>query len=281
MVLRKDDFVAWRINWKDKAQNILEIAQELNLGLQSVVFLDDNPVERARVREAHPEVLVPHWPEDKLLYKSAFLSLTCFDTAAITAEDAERTAQYTSERKREALQKQTGSLDDWLKGLQIKVKAEPLNPANLQRTIQLLNKTNQLNLTTRRLNEAEMLEWTRTHNRALYAVSVSDRFGDAGLTGIVSVELDGEKGTLVDYVLSCRVMGRKVEHTLVHIAVEELRKRGATTVEARLVTTAKNKPCLTFWASESGFDRPADNHFTWDASRPYPLPDAITLELAR
>ena len=109
MVLREDDFVAWRINWQDKAKNIAEIARELNLGLQSVVFIDDNPVERARVREALPEVLVPEWPEDKLLYASTLRSLGCFDAPALSREDAERTELYAAERKRETLRVQVQS----------------------------------------------------------------------------------------------------------------------------------------------------------------------------
>src|SRR6185436_7160553 len=153
--------------------NIAELATELNLGLQSVVFVDDNPVERARVREALPEVLVPDWPEDKLLCPSALLALRCFDTPGITREDAERTQLYSAERKRDALMQQVGSLDDWLKGLAIRVKVEPLGAANLARTAQLLNKTNQMNLTTRRLAEPELSEWARGPGRSLWAVTVS------------------------------------------------------------------------------------------------------------
>ena len=276
MVLREDDFVAWRINWRDKAANILEIVKELNLGLQSVVFVDDNPVERARVREALPEVLVPEWPEDKYLYRSALAALRCFDVASITKEDAERTALYAAERKRERLQQTVGSIDEWLEGLGIRVSVEPLAAHNLQRTAQLLNKTNQLNLSTRRMTETELLEWSLAPNRRLWAASVSDRFGDAGLTGIVSVELDGERATIVDFVLSCRVMGRKVEAAMVHVAIGHARTAGAKRVDAKYLETAKNKPTLDFWRA-SGFTADGDL-FSWDTSTPFELPRAITLE---
>jgi FkbH-like protein len=149
MVLRQDDFVAWKINWQDKARNIAELAQALNLGLQSVVFIDDNPVERARVREALPEVLVPEWPEDKLLYPSTLLRLGCFDTPALSKEDLERTRMYAEEQQRERLQQQVGSIEEWLMTLGLQVQAEPLKPVNLARSTQLLNKTNQLNLSRR------------------------------------------------------------------------------------------------------------------------------------
>jgi FkbH-like protein len=277
MVLREDDFVAHRINWRDKAQNIADLTASLNLGLQSVVFIDDNPFERTRVREALPEVFVPDWPEDKLLYPSALLSLRCFDAPAVSSEDAARTEMYAAERKREALRAEVGSVDDWLRSLGIRVRVERLHAANLARTTQLLNKTNQLNLRTRRMTEAELSEWARGAGRWLYAVSVSDRLGDAGLTGILSLEAAGDVANVVDFVLSCRVMGRRVEETMVHLAVETARGNGLSRVVAELVPTAKNKPCLSFWEGSSF--RKDGLRFEWDAREPYPLPSVISLEL--
>ena len=278
MVLRPDDFVAMRINWGDKARNIAEIAEDLNLGLQSVVFIDDNPVERARVRETLPEVFVPEWPEDKLLYPSALRSLTCFDAPTISKEDLQRTAMYAAERKRDVLKQEVGSLDDWLMSLEIRVRAEPLGPANLARTTQLFNKTNQMNLSTRRLTEAELLEWTRDASRALWTITVSDRFGDAGLTGIVSAEADGDCCRIVDFILSCRVMGRQVEESMVHLAVEWARQRALCEVVAHYRPTAKNKPCHEFWKRSRFSTDAAEERFVWDAREPYPLPACITLD---
>ncbi len=280
MVLREEDFVAWRINWTDKARNVADLVASLNLGLQSTVFIDDNPVERARVREALPEVLVPEWPEDKLLYPAALDDLRCFDVTTLSAEDAERTRLYAAERQRETARAEVGSLDAWLATLEIRVRAEPVGPANVARAAQLLNKTNQMNLTTRRLTEAELLDWSGTPGQRAWAISVSDRFGDAGLTGVVSVAVEGGKGRVVDYLLSCRVMGRRVEETMVHLAVEGAMQLGAREVEAVLVPTRKNKPCLDFWA-RSGLDRTGPESFRWDAARGYPLPDCIRLEWRR
>ena len=279
MVLREDDFVGWKINWVDKAKNILDLTTELNLGLQSVVFIDDNPVERARVREALPEVLVPEWPVEKHRYAQALNELRVFDAPALSEEDLQRTRMYQEERQRDNLQKQVGSIDEWLKGLDIQVKAEPLASSNLARATQLLNKTNQLNLTTRRMTEAELLAWTQAPNRFFYAVSVSDRFGDAGLTGLVSVEIENGAARVVDYVLSCRVMGRKVEETMVHLAVASASGR-APTLTATHLPTAKNKPCLSFW-ERSEFTPGEGGVFSWDLSRAYPVPDAITLSWQR
>ena len=277
MVLKEEDFVGWRINWQDKARNIADLVADLNLGLQSTVFIDDNPFERARVREALPEVLVPEWPEDKLAYTSTLLSLRCFDTPSRTAEDAARTEMYVSDRKREELRTQVSSLDEWLLSLGLRVRIERLNAANLARTTQLLNKTNQLNLSTRRLTEPELTQWAETNGNWLWTLSVSDRLGDAGLTGILSLQADGTVGRVVDFVLSCRVMGRRVEETMVHLAVDTARTLSLEQIVADLIPTKKNGPCLEFW-QRSGFHREGATRFTWDARQEYPLPGVISLE---
>jgi FkbH-like protein len=277
MVLKEDDFVGWRINWQDKARNVADLVASLNLGLEAAVFIDDNPFERARVREALPEVLVPDWPEDKLAYAPALLSLHCFDSLTRTAEDAARTDMYVSDRKREELKSQVGSLDDWLKSLQLRVRVERINAANLARITQLLNKTNQLNLTTRRMTEPELKGWLAAPGRELLALSVSDRLGDAGLTGIVSLEAEGDVGKITDFVLSCRVMGRRVEETMVHLAVDAARKKSLRRVVAEWLPTKKNGPCLEFW-QRSGFQAETPTRFVWDAQNEYGLPEAIALD---
>lgn len=283
MVLRPENFVAWRINWHDKARNVADLVAELNLGLQSVVFIDDNPAERARVREALPEVLVPDWPEDKLLYPSTLLALRCFDAPAISREDAARTQLYAAEHERETSRQEVGSLDDWLLSIGLQVRAEPLTPASLPRAAQLLNKTNQMNLSTRRLTEAELRDWAQGPGRALWTLSVSDRFGDAGLTGILGVERDEQAATcrIMDFVLSCRVMGRRIEHTMAHLAVAWAREAGLRHVEAVYLPTAKNKPCHEFWMT-SGFEaEPDGQRFTWNVEHAYPLPTPVALRWDR
>jgi len=279
MVLKPEDFVGWKINWEDKAQNIAELVAELNLGLQSVVFIDDNPLERARVREALPEVLVPDWPEDCMLYKSALLGLRCFDVPAISQEDQARTKMYLSDRERRDLRKQVGDVNEWLKSLEMRVQVEELNPAGLQRTVQLLNKTNQMNLSTRRMTDSELLAWTGQPGHKLWTFRVSDRLGDSGLTGILSLEMDSSKARIVDFVLSCRVMGRKVEETMLHVAVHHARTAGATEIIAEYKPTAKNKPCQEFFR-KSGFTiGQPENLFCWDARQEYPALAAIRLEV--
>ncbi|HRV91443.1 MAG TPA: HAD-IIIC family phosphatase [Anaerolineae bacterium] len=278
MVLKIDDFAGWRINWQDKAQNVADLVTELNLGLQSVVFIDDNPVERARVREALPEVFVPEWPADKSLYTKTLMELTCFDTASISHEDKSRAEMYVTERKRNDLRQQMGSLDDWLKTLEISVKVEPLNPTNLPRTAQLLNKTNQMNLSTRRMTETELQAWLESGDRQLWTFRVADRFGDSGLTGIISLDVVDGAGQIIDFILSCRVMGRKVEETMLATAVNYAQSIGLKHVYAQYIPTAKNKPCLEFW-QRSGFEQNGQNDtFMWNAANCYCVPEHVTIQ---
>ena len=277
MVLRQADFAGWRINWEDKAQNIIDLAAELNLGLQSVVFIDDNPVERDRVRGTLPEVLVPEWPEDKTLYKHALLGLSCFETAAVSREDRDRARMYATERERTSLRLNTGSLDDWLASLEMRVRVDPLDEASLPRAAQLLNKTNQMNLSTRRLSEGELWEWAQGPGRGFWTIRVADRFGDAGLTGLLGLEVADQSARIVDYVLSCRVMGRKVEEAMAALAVRFARGQGVPELVAHYQPTAKNAPCLEFW-KRSGFDGDSSGRFSWKVAREYPMPGALTLE---
>ncbi|MBI3874569.1 MAG: HAD-IIIC family phosphatase [Verrucomicrobia bacterium] len=274
MILRDSDFAGWRINWSDKAQNMADLAAELNLGLQSIVFIDDNPVERARVREALPEVLVPEWPESPLLYVSALQSLRCFDAPAVSREDAARTQSYVSDRQRADLKKQAGSLDEWLKSLGIKVTVEPLSPANLKRATQLLNKTNQFNLATRRLTEPELDAWAKQPSRRAWAFRVADKFGDAGLTGLASLEVRDGVAHVVDFLLSCRVLGRKVEETMIAWLVARAKEFNAAEVRAEYLPTPKNKPVLEFW-QRSGFECADGTRFTRRVADGCAQPDCV------
>jgi FkbH-like protein len=276
MRLGEHDFVAWRIDWNDKAANIASLTEELNLGLQSVVFLDDNPAERARVAEELPEVLVPELPRDKTRYAQIVRSLTCFDTTAVNTEDRARTELYAAERQRTAEQATAASLDDWLASLKLAVTVEPLDERNLARIVQLLNKTNQMNLTTRRLTGPELEAWVAGGDRALWGLRVEDRFGDSGLTGIVSVDCEGTVARIVDLVLSCRVFGRQIERLMLHLAVDHARGGSREALVATYVPTAKNRPTLEFLDS-SGLDVTAAPTYRWDLSQPYPAPGFITV----
>ncbi len=275
MILHPEDFVAWRINWRDKAANIEEMVRELNLALDAVVFIDDSPAERARVREALPEVMVPEWPEQKMLRPAALQSLRCFDTPAVSAEDRARSTMYAADRRRTEA-RTVGSLDDWLRTLALRVNVTPLVAGDLKRIVQLLNKTNQMNLRTRRTTDADLMAWTANGPRQVWAFRVRDRFGDAGLVGVASAERLGEETHVTDFVLSCRVLGRDIERVMVRTIVDHARDAGARTVVAEYLPTPRNAPALQFW-QRSGFTRDGEV-FRWVASEPYGVPDFITVE---
>ncbi len=277
MVLRKSDFVAWRINWDDKAKNIFEIAQELNLGLDSIVFLDDNPFERERIKHSLPEVFVPELPTDPLLYKHFLMQLDCFNSNTISEEDRKRTELYSIEKQRLEHKNGFNDLEEWLKSIDIKVKCEELNSENLQRVLQLLNKTNQMNLLTARYTEKELLDRSFDDNHFTFAFSVKDNFGDAGLTGVIGLQVVDEVLIFTDFVLSCRVIGRKIEETMLSIAINLARKLNLKFVEAKYISTEKNKPCLDFF-QHSKFEE-QNNTFSWEVEKMYIRPYYIDLEL--
>jgi len=278
MVLKADDFSARRINWEDKAQSIVGIAHELGLGLESIVFIDDNPVERSRIRAALPEVYVPDWPQDKLLYASALLDLRCLDVPHVGDEDRARVALYAAERERARARTGSGSTEEWLESLHTCVRFSALDVVNLPRAAELLNKTNQFNLRTRRLTEAELRAWAGGPGREMWVVHVSDRFGDAGLVGLLGLEWGGSIATLVDCVLSCRVMGRQVEEAMIWAAIHRMREGGARRLVAPFFPTSKNKPCFNFFM-KSGLAPASDGgSFSWAADREYPRPPAVSIE---
>jgi len=277
MVLRPEDFAAWRINWNDKAANIAGLSEDLNLGLQSAVFIDDSALERARVREALPEVYVPEWPEDTTLFASHLQELDCFDSAYITAEDAVRHEMYAAGKQRELSRRTVTSAEEWLLTLGTEVLVEEFSDANHVRVAQLLNKTSQMNLTTRRLTEHELQIWTRQDNRKLWAFRVKDKFGDSGLTGILSLEVESGVARIVDFVLSCRVLGRKVENAMLAFATEQYAAVGLRELRANYIPTAKNKPCFNFWMS-SGFSYDEkENRFSWLLTQPYRSPRGVKI----
>jgi FkbH-like protein len=276
MVLKMDDFAGWRINWRDKAANIVDLMNELNLGLDSAVFVDDSPVERARVREALPQLFVPDWPADKRLYTEALLSLDCFDSPLLTEEDRQRVRMCAVDRVRKESKRQVSDLEEWLATLNTTVRVEELNLGNLPRAAQLLNKTNQMNLSTRRMSEADFHAWARAEGRRVWTFRVSDKFGDSGLTGILSLEFAGSRARIIDFVLSCRVIGRKIEEAMLFVAIECARSAGVREVDVTYCQTPKNKPCYAFF-QRSGLTHRGENAFVWDAARPYGLGHGIRL----
>ena len=247
MILAMKDFVTHRINWEDKAKNIVDIVDELNLGLQSVVFLDDSPFERARVQEALPEVLVPELPKDPTDYNTFLSKLRCFDTTNITEEDKIRVNLYQSESKRTKLKQQLKSVSEWIKTLNLTIVIENIKNENTPRAVQLLNKTNQMNLTTRRLSEKEFDNWTKVSTNKLWTIRAKDKFGDYGIIGILSISIKDNTATLIDFIVSCRVVGRYIEESMVEFIKEYCQKNNINKISGEYKKTEKNSLCYHFF----------------------------------
>ena len=247
MILSMDDFVAYKINWQDKAKNIAEIVSELNLGLQSVVFLDDNIFERERVKAMLPEVYVPDLPKDPTDFSTFLSKLHCFDLANITKEDKTRGNLYKSEFKRTKLKEKFESLFKWIETLNLHVSIENIKNENLPRSLQLLNKTNQMNFSTRRLTEKEFKDWINKKTNYLWTIRAKDKFGEYGIIGILSISVNDKKAYLVDFVLSCRVVGRYIEDLIIKYLQEFCIESNISEIKGTFKKTEKNLLCFNFF----------------------------------
>lgn len=248
MVLRPEDFAAYRINWDPKPDNIRKIAEELNLGTDSFVFFDDSEAEREMVRQMLPEVEVPEFPARAEDLAPAMVKIyeTYFAAAVITGEDREKTAQYRANAGRKQMEDRAGSFEEYVKKLEICLL--PVDPKeHLDRLTQLLNKTNQFNLTTRRYTLEQMRQITEDAKKRVFLYQVTDIFGDNGIVAAAIVDTAGELPEITDFVMSCRVMGRNIENAVIDRIEQQMLEEGYTVLRSSYVPTAKNKPVETLY----------------------------------
>jgi FkbH-like protein len=267
MLLRPQHFAALRINWNDKTQNLREIAAELNVGIDALAFVDDNPVERARVRTALPEVTVIDLPADPMEYAQAIRQAPVFERLVLSAEDRERGRYYAEQRQRVELEQSASSLEDFYHSLQQGVEIVPLTSETLVRVAQLTQKTNQFNLTTRRYNEQQLTEMAARPDWRVYTVRVKDCFGDSGLVGVAithDIDAVSEIDTLL---LSCRVIGRTVETALLSFLIQQSQARGRKQLQGWFLPTKKNAPAKAFYPDHKfriGAEQPEGTLWTLD-----------------
>jgi FkbH-like protein len=254
MLLRPDHFVAMKINWQDKAQNLREIAAELNVGTDSLVFLDDNPVERQRIRSEMPEVEVIELPADPMHYERALRDSVAFERLTLTAEDRVRTERYRKQRGRLELAQMATSLEEFYWSLKQIVTIASVQTDTLSRVAQLTRKTNQFNLTTRRYTEPQVQQMAEARGWAAYSVQVEDRFGDNGIVGVAIVHTADRVCEIDTFLLSCRVIGRTVETAVLSFIAREARLEGAHELRGRFTPTSRNAPASTFF-EDHGFKR--------------------------
>jgi FkbH-like protein len=241
MLLKRGDIASFVANWSDKAANIRAIAAELNIGLDSLVFVDDNPFERALVRKELPMVAVPEVGDDPTDFPGILAEAGYFESVAITDDDRQRSGQYQSNRRREALRTSATDLPSYLSSLQMELVWSRFDQIGLARTVQLINKTNQFNLTTKRYTEAEVLDVIRDDGAFGLQLRLTDRFGDNGIIAIVIGRMQNETRLLIDtWLMSCRVLGRHVEQATLNLIAAQARLLGATELLGEYLPTKKN-----------------------------------------
>ena len=243
MLLRRSDISAFMANWDDKAENLKAIAAQLNIGLDSLVFLDDNPVERARIRQSLPMVTVPELPKDIAHYVRRLADAGYFEAVAFTSEDRQRTEQYAANAEREAFLKLSGSMDDFLRALQMSAVFGQFRTADLGRVTQLFNKTNQFNTTTRRYTAEEVANFAAAAETMTLQFRLLDKYGDNGIVSAMILRPDSKQPEVFEidnWVMSCRVFGRQLEFEAMNIAVEQARRRGMKALRATYIPTPKN-----------------------------------------
>ncbi len=244
MVLKKEHFAACRINWTDKATNIKELADELNIGLDSFVFVDDNPTERELIRQMLPMVSVPEFPaqpyELPLFFKK--LSDDYFKVYSITEEDKKKTEQYKANAARAQAQHSFADFGAFLESLDIQITIEAANEFNIPRIAQMTQKTNQFNLTTKRYTDADVKDFL-ANGWEIWCIGVADRFGDNGITGCIMVNGD----EIDTFLLSCRILGKGIEFAFMKKILSLLKDSGIQSLKANYVPTAKNVQVKDFY----------------------------------
>jgi FkbH-like protein len=249
MLLRPRHFSAMQIHWKSKVESLRAIAEELNVGLDSLVFLDDNPAERQTVRLELPQVTVVELPADPMAYAQAVRDCPLFERLSWSEEDRNRGAYYAEQRERKALVENVASVTDYYYSLDQQVELSRVSAQTLPRVAQLLKKTNQFNLTTRRHSESEIAKLAADSNSEVYVARVADRFGDNGLTGVCITRRNQDVCEIDTLLLSCRVIGRTVETAILHHVAADALSRGISQIRGWYLPTEKNKPAEPFFST--------------------------------
>lgn len=258
MLLKEDHIAVFQANWTDKATNFEAIAQTLNIGLDALVFLDDNAVERKQVRDALPMVAIPELPPDPSLYARTLMNAGYFEAVSFSDEDRNRASYYQANAQRAALSSTARNLDEFLISLEMKIEFNPFDPVSLNRITQLINKTNQFNLTTRRYTQSEVESVMQSADILHFQIRLVDRFGDNGIIGIVIAPCKDSVCDIDTWLMSCRVLGRRVEEAIVEELVRCVRSRGIKTLVGRYIPTAKNALVRDHY-QKLGFKRANEN----------------------
>lgn len=250
-VLKEEHFAAMRINWEDKIANTKSLAEEMHIGLDSFVFFDDDKVNRELVSTVLPEVTVVDLPQDPALYVKTLMELDAFHILQLTGEDHERGKMYAQERQRKMLSETATDLTEYLHSLQMVVTIERASHLTIPRISQLTQKTNQFNMTTRRYTEEEIARMVQSNQYLVVSLRAEDKFGDNGTVGVAIVEKGNPAWRIDTFLLSCRVIGRRIEETLLAYLSQAARRAGAVQLIGEFISTGKNNPAEGFYGKNS------------------------------
>jgi FkbH-like protein len=286
-ILRNEHFAAQRVNWLPKPDNLASLAEELNLGLDSFVVVDDSNYECAAIRQAFPQVEVVQTPPKPVDVPTCLDSVARLEVLSLTDEDLTKTDMYAQERRRrelkQSLEKSGVALRDYLASLKMTMRVGFNDSSHLARLAQLTQKTNQFNLTTRRYNEQQMQVFIRNDNWLVGYFSLADVFGDSGIVGLVVLQMTTpEKVELDTFLMSCRVIGREAESAFLHTVLRRLANQGVKEVVASYHPTPKNGLVKGFLAAQ-GFEECSDGRYRLDLCKTPPLPESmfpVAIELA-
>jgi len=248
MLLKPEHFSVRLINWKDKATNMIEIAKLLNLSLDALVFVDDDPKKRILMRSLNPQVLTIDLPDDPAQYAKMLTGINDFAQFTFTSEDLKRGKFYQEQAHRETLKTKVSDLKDYLQKLKVQVKRIPVSDFIVPRAAQLTQRTNQFNITTRRYTEADITKYIHDPNAIICIIEVLDTFGSYGIVGVAIVKKESTDIWEIDtFLLSCRVLGIEVENALLHMICTALQKHHAKILKGVFIPTAKNEPAADFF----------------------------------
>ncbi len=267
MVLRRKHFAAYRINWQDKASNLKALAKDLNIGMDSMVFIDDNPRECELVRQQCPQCDVFCLPEKPYLIPRFLESVPGLECVSLTEEDSRRGEMYQAQLVRGQTAAKFENLQDFWKDLELEVRIEPAQPFSIPRIAQLTQRTNQMNMTTRRYNESQVEALAADPKWRVVSVAAKDRFGDHGIIGVMFIRLDGEHCHIDNFLMSCRVLGMNIEQYMIAYAAAVGRQARAKTLVGEFIPTAKNKVAADMYP-KLGFRKLTDTLFGTDLQKP-------------
>ena len=275
MILKHGDFVCFKINWNNKADNIKLISEELNIGLDSIIFIDDNAMECDLVKTFLPEVDVYCLPDNELLYPDVVKNLKYVDALALTDEDLNKTSLYLSQSSRKELKDNSVDLISYLRNLKMEIFIESITDFNISRVTQLVQKTNQFNMTAKRFTQEEIHDLIQC-GYIIYVLSLKDKFGSNGVTGVIIIKQDSNDWLIENFILSCRIMGRNVEYAFMAYIFQEAMKNNIKDIKGIYVPTSKNAPVKDLYKN-MGFDGVSD---IWQKSvnDTFELPDYIKIE---